>query len=351
VQGEAAPTLGDLDGDGDLDLVGIADIVGDETFHYFENLDRKPPPASERTGANNPLNGFDVGIFATASLGDLDRDGDLDLIAGERYGAFLYYENTGSALLPKYAARTGALNPMNGQTLGARSKPSFGDLDVDGDLDLVAGATGGAFFYYENTGTATSAAFALRTGSSNPLNGQGHLAPTQVSIPNLADLDVDGDLDLVAGGYYGLVYYFENTGTAVSPGFVERTGSANPLYGFWSGAYSALALGDVDVDGDLDVIWGNEYGTFSYFQNVGSATDAAFTARTGSANPLNVFDVGTHSSPAMGDLDGDGDPDLVTGRQVGTFAVHYFPEPARALLLGAGTALLRLLDRWRRRAR
>jgi hypothetical protein len=47
--------------------------------------------------------------------------------------------------------------------------------------------------------------------------------------------------------------------------------------------------------------------------------------------------------PAAGDLDGDGHVDLVTGRGDGTFAVHYFPEPARGLLLGAGIALLSLL--------
>jgi hypothetical protein len=343
VVGVLTPALGDLDDDGDVDLVG-ADQFGN--FLYFENfVVQTDLTATERTGAANPLNGFDVGIFATGSLGDLDRDGDLDFLAGERYGGFLYYENTGSALLAKYVARTGVQNPMNGQNVGARSKPAFGDLDGDGDLDVVAGWTAG-FFYYENTGTVTAPAFAVRTGGANPLDAQG--GNQTVCSPVLADLDRDGDLDLIVGDFSSLFFYYENTGSAVSPAFVERTGTANPFYGFAGAIYSAPAVGDVDGDGDLDVISGDAYGTFSYFENVTYATAPSFIARTGSLNPMSAFDVGANSNPSLGDLDGDGDLDLVTGRQVGTFAVHYFPEPARGWLLAAGIALLSRLRRVRR---
>jgi hypothetical protein len=233
------------------------------------------------------------------------------------------------------------------RNVGARSAPAFGDLDGDGDLDVVAGWTAG-FFYYENTGTVTAPAFAVRTGSANPLDAQG--GDGTVRSPVLADLDGDGDLDLIAGDFSGLFFYYENTGSAVSPAFVSRTGSANPFYGFVAaGLYSAPAVGDVDGDGDLDLVSGDAYGTFSYFQNQAYGNDASFVARTGSLNPLSAFDVGAVSSPAMGDLDGDGDVDLVTGRQVGTFAVHYFPEPARGLLLASGLALVSRLARAQRK--
>ena len=53
------------------------------------------------------------------------------------------------------------------------------------------------------------------------------------------------------------------------------------------------------------------------------------------------------ASPALGDLDGDGDPDLVTGASDGTFAVHYLPERGHGALLGAGAALLAWLRRLR----
>jgi FG-GAP repeat len=67
---------------------------------------------------------------------------------------------------------------------------------------------------------------------------------------------------------------------------------------------------------------------------------APFAGLTAAENPLIGRDVGSYSTPAFGDLDGDGDLDLVTGASDGTFHVHYFPEPARGLLLGAGVSLL-----------
>jgi hypothetical protein len=98
------------------------------------------------------------------------------------------------------------------------------------------------------------------------------------------------------------------------------------------------ALGDFDVDGDLDLVAGDFYGGFAYFKNQGNASAPAFGLLTGTANPLAGEDVGSTSAPAAGDLDGDGDVDFMTGDSAGTFSVHYFPEPARALPLGAGIA-------------
>ena len=72
--------------------------------------------------------------------------------------------------------------------------------------------------------------------------------------------------------------------------------------------------------------------------------------RTGAANPLNGQDVGSGAAPTAGDLNASGRVDLVTGETTGAFHVHYFPEPARTLLLGAGAALLAWLDRARRRS-
>ena len=147
----------------------------------------------------------------------------------------------------------------------------------------------------------------------------------------------------MVGRYYGGLAYFENTGSAISPGFVERTGTANPLHGQALAYYTSPAIGDFDDDGDLDVVAGGSFGRFLYLQNAGSVTDPDFARRTGSVNPLDGVDVGARAAPAAADLDGDGDADLVTGSLAGTFAVHYLPEPAHGLLLGAGMALLRLL--------
>lgn len=128
--------------------------------------------------------------------------------------------------------------------------------------------------------------------------------------------------------------------------FVLRATNLDPQD---AGTRSAPALGDLDRDGDLDLVCGTETGRFRFFQNVGSATSPSFARGFGGGNPLDGEDVGDRAAPAAADLDGDAD--LVTGSLAGTFALHYFPEPARALLLGASAALLACLDRLRRRVR
>ena len=72
-------------------------------------------------------------------------------------------------------------------------------------------------------------------------------------------------------------------------------------------------------------------GTLRYFENTGSATAPAFTARTGAANPFNGVDVGTVSAPSFADLDGDGDLDAVVGEQDGT--LRYFQNTGAGFTL------------------
>ena len=195
-------------------------------------------------GTSSPLYGQDVGTFSAPAQGDLDGDGDLDLVAGTRLGTFRYFENIGIATVPTYVSRTGVANPLDGRDVGFFSAPALGDLDGDGDLDLVAGEGNGTFFYFENTGSATNPAFVQRTGAANPFNGQN---VGDSSAPALGDLDGDGDLDLVAGDLYGGFAWFENTGSATSPAFISLTGAANPLDGMDVGLLSAPSLADLDI--------------------------------------------------------------------------------------------------------
>ena len=233
-------------------------------------------------------------------------------------------------------------NPLAGPDVGANSAPSLVDLDGDGDLDLVAGAYDGLVRYFANTGTATAPAFAT-TGPFNPFGLVGAIGGS--SSPALGDLDGDGDFDLLVGLQGGTFTYFQNTGTRSSPAFVRRTGPANPLDGVdiaTSYVYTVPALGDFDLDGDLDLIAsGKPSNRAEYFRNTGTALAPAFTALTA---PLrNPVEDERLSNPAAADLDGDGDLDLVD--QV--LVVRYAPEPGRGLMFGAGALLLGLLARWR----
>jgi hypothetical protein len=131
--------------------------------------DALPPDLSV---LSNPFVGIDVGERSKPVFGDLDNDGDQDLVVGTKYGVLLYYENTGSATEPAYRMNSGVgVNPFTGIDVGDRAAPTLADLDGDGDLDLVVGNQEGTLAYFENTGSATAPDFAERTGGDNPVCG------------------------------------------------------------------------------------------------------------------------------------------------------------------------------------
>ena len=228
---------------------------------------------------------------------------------------------------------------------------ALADLDGDGDLDLASGENGGnPLRYFENTGTTIAPAFVERIGGSNPLAN----AFAGRGAPSFGDLDGDGDFDLIVGRFEGSFQYFLNLGTPLVPAFAERVGTANPLNGLSvaAGGLSTAALGDVDRDGDLELVAGDEgEGKFDYFENVGSAVAPSFVPRSGVENPLDGHDVGLNSAPALVDLDGDGDLDVIAGTRDGTFKVYPLPEPSRLASLVAALALLRRLSPGRGRVR
>ncbi|WP_422370993.1 calcium-binding protein [Hoeflea sp.] len=314
---DAAPVFADLDGDGDADLIlGRAD----GTVGFFENTGTSLQPAyTARTGTANPFDGIDIGSSSRPAFHDLDADGDLDLVVGTQLGTLEYFENTGTGLAPVYTARTGSANPFNGIDIGAASTPVFGDLDHDGDLELVIGQEGGGLDYYENVAVPVTSVFTQRTGAANPFDG---IDIGYFSTPSYADLDGDGDLDLVIGEPGGILNYYENTGTALAPAYMERTGAANPFDGIDVGIYSTPGFSDLDGDGDLDLVVGNGGSILNYFENTGTAVVPTYTARTGAANPFDGIDTGSYSAPTFADLDGDGDLDLVVGEQDGSLN-HY----------------------------
>ena len=297
----------------------------------------------------DPLAGLDAGSFSSLAVGDVDGDGDPDIVASESFasGGLRYYQNTGTAASPQLVERVGSANPFTGLNAGWTPILAMGDLDSDGDLDLLSGeAYGAPLHYFQNTGTATAPAFVERVGAANPANN----VAVARSAPALGDLDRDGDLDLVIGSSPGTFRLFLNTGSARNPAFEERVGAANPFNGLIAGVgfISNPALGDVDLDGDLDLVSGDETtGGFHYLENTGTATAASFVSRTGPENPLDSESVGLNSTPALIDLDADGDLDLVSGERAGTFEAYYLPEPSKSLLLSAGVALLGWLRRRR----
>ncbi len=124
-------------------------MVGEEygILNYVENTGS--PAAPEFVAfdpATGPFAGIDVGGHANPVLADLDGDGDRDAVVGDFTGHLAYLENTGSAAVPAFVLATGAANPLAAVDLGETAHPELADLDFDGDLDAIAGDKTGQLF-------------------------------------------------------------------------------------------------------------------------------------------------------------------------------------------------------------
>jgi hypothetical protein len=187
---------------------------------------------------------IDGGAYAAPALGDLDGDGDLDVVLGvEAGGELLYFENLAPGW---FARRTQDANPFDGIDAGSKSAPALADLDADGDLDVVIGSYDGTVTFLENTGSREAPAFVQNDALFKIVTDAGYTHPK----PTLADIDGDSDLDLVLGHLDDTLAYFLNTGNATAPRFVAD--ATNPFASLDSGRdSSAPTLSDLDGDGTL----------------------------------------------------------------------------------------------------
>ena len=165
-------------------------------------------------------------------------------------------------------------------------------------------------------------------GSANPFAA---VAASADAVPVFVDWTADGNLDLVVGGQDGTLKLYENQGDN-PPTVVELTGADNKLGGIPVGTNYAPAFTDWDGDGNDDLIIGKRDGTLSFFAGDGTG---AVTEQTDDDNPFKDIDVGTDSSPAIADWDGDSDADLIVGD--GDGKVHYFERQSDGSVGAAAT--------------
>ena len=281
----------------------------------------------QQTGTANPLNRY-VADASDSSEGDpvptfvdIDGDGDQDAFVVNYGGDVWFYKNTGTATQPVFTLDNGPDNPLNFLKFnpsmvdyGSYSL-SFVDIDGDGDFDVFAGQFEsyiGSIFYYKNTGTKTNPVFTQQTGSANPFNGV-VIGNGYFTTSAFGDIDGDGDIDAIFGEGNGTITYYENTGTKTSPVFTLQSGTSNPFNGIEVDYLSTPALVDIDRDGDLDLFIGDYYGDITYYKNTGTKTSPVFTLETGTNNPLSQANNGKYASPAFVDIDGDGDQDVFIG--------------------------------------
>lgn len=306
--------LVDLDDDGDLDLLCDNRVNGAE---YWENNQ------GTFTLIDSAYGTFVTGVFNTPDLVDIDRDGDLDFFFGGIGGTLVFYRNDGTRQAPSFSLTDsyydsisafpggGGLARVGNENHGF-SSIEFADIDADNDYDLFWGDINNINLYlFSNRGDSAVSDLQYETDSYLP--GPGTFGFNHV---RLADLDGDGDLDMLVGVVNGAdidnMWYMKNYGTPQTANFVLE--NTNLLDNFDIGSFSFPAIADLDNDSDLDILVGRSDGRLTYLKNTGSNSSPVLTVQT---DFFGAIDVGTNASPELVDWDRDGDLDLLIGTGLG----------------------------------
>ena len=287
-----------------------------------------------------------------AQFVDLDNDGDFDLLyetldidtsyySYYSNNVFVYHENLGSNTSPQFSIPIknpfNLTSPQNFSLYGSLLSHNLIDLDNDGDYDLLASYSGfyqnyiygsytydqsahTVFKYYENIGNPSIPLFAAQ--QTNPF---GLELDSVIGISDVVDIDGDGDYDVISSiAVFGNQGYIQNQ----DMGFIENIGTSNnPQFSnpqvnligitFPTSYYPVIpSFGDIDGDGDYDLLTtpyddnGNSEYKFLYQQNKGSSTNAIMSLQA--QNPFGLSPDTSYAGIIINSeiVDLDGDGDM-----------------------------------------
>jgi hypothetical protein len=225
--------------------------------------------------------------------GDLDGDGDIDISAPSRQ-----YWNVGTAQAPVWELELGV---FDGLWPCSRYSADLGDLDGDGDLDLILTCWDEYVFIQLNEGTPQQPAWSPFVDS---------VFTSHHCRADLADIDCDGDLDIIATTFTGAQLLHRNEGTPQSPAWSEDWEWLTDI-DLHLGDAMIVRYGDLDLDGDMDAVGLTADTWPQCWENVGTPGEPQFEERPEMLTGVEYEHKGWTFGLELLDIDADGDLDLL----------------------------------------
>ncbi|MEM7655054.1 MAG: T9SS type A sorting domain-containing protein [Bacteroidota bacterium] len=349
------PGIADVDNDGDLDLLSFD--PGGSQVRWYENLANGDCQLLSFAVGSNCWGEFseagltnDITLDVACKRGEgeetppahagsticaFDQDGDqaIDLLLGDLNNVNLVFLHNGGTAGASVIDQAIPDYPTNSTPVSMRQFPGAFHLDVRGDglKDLLVtpnissiSRNAESVWYYRNVGSANNQIFSLQ---QTDFLQEEMIELGRSAKPAFVDYNQDGLMDLVVGNYLyraealqevSRLSLYRNNGTPTEPSFERVTNDYLNLSTLFNPPRLGLhpTFGDLDNDGDPDLILGDENGNLHHFVN---------TASVGQTANFQLFqtllagiDVGGNAAPQIVDLDRDGRPDLLVGERSGT---------------------------------
>ncbi len=289
-------TTGDVDGDGDADLIGFG---LDGVYVALSNGSSFAPTATKWTSAMDLSHGWTVNDFVR-TVGDVNGDGKADLVGFGLDGVYVALSN-GSSFESAATKWTSAMDLSHGWTVQDFVR-TVGDVNGDGKADIVGFGLDGVYVALSN-GTSFAPAATKWTSALDLSHGW----TVKDYVRTVGDVDGDGDADLVGFGLDG-IYVSLSNGSSFAPTATKWTSALDFSHG-WTVKDFVRIVGDVNGDGKMDLVGFGLDGVYVALSN-GTSFEPTAIKWTNSFDLSHGWTV-TDFVRTVGDVNKDGKADLV----------------------------------------